>query len=80
MDVALLVMFWQLAHMHPIHVLSGPELNLVGALQRSTVSRGRPGQTRCGARQLCLRRPAPRPPFLGAEGVPLAGTGAGRRQ
>lgn len=34
MDVALLVILWQLAHVHPIHVLDGPQLDLVGALRR----------------------------------------------
>lgn len=31
MDAALLVVLWQLAHVHPVHVLDGPQLDLVGA-------------------------------------------------
>lgn len=31
MDVALLVRFWQLAHVSPVQVLDGPQLHLVRA-------------------------------------------------
>lgn len=77
-DAALPVVLWQLAHVRPIRVLDGPQLNLIGALRGPSRQPGKPGQrTRAGSR---ARRPAPCLPFLGADNSLLPGGRDGRHE
>lgn len=72
-DVALPVVFWQLAHVRPVRVLDGPKLNLVGALQGPCCQPSRPLSEGPWASSFGVcPGPGPRPPApcllsLGAE-------------